>query len=720
MKKFDNRNTQLLNQFENIEWIENSGLNLEDLLSKYNQLMEQDGTLSKAVIKAKTFELLANHARIAIDKDDIFQDKLYAAEKLIEKQRNTWYRYVGETYLKEKRQIKIDATYAGAFTANCDFGHTSPNTRLLLEVGFPGLVANVEKAASRENLTDAQKDFYNACIITLNAAITFIKRLSDAIKPYNKENADALLNLTLGAPSNTYEAMQLLIVYFFFHEYVGGTRVRTLGRLDVLLYPYYKQDIETGVYTKEDVYEMLKFFLNKLWSAKVPYDLPFCLGGVDIDGTEATNEMSYMIVKAYDSLNIYSPKIHIRVSDKTPVDFIKLVLDCIRNGNSSFVFINDDVAMKSLKLVGIEDKDLPDYVPIGCYEPAVWGMEIGCTGNGWINLAKAVEFIFTNGVDDRTGLKIGLDVGKIESFEAFIDAIKAQLRYMTDLALDYVILNEIHYDKVNPDPLLSAMYTASVENGVDVYSGGAKYNNSSYYFMCIGSLIDSVLAVKKLVFEDKIVTLEAFGEILKNNWEGHEDLRQKALHECLKYGNDNKVADDLTVEFTDFVAQLANNRPNGRGGVFKSSIFTIDRFIELGERTMATPDGRKKGEVLSKNLSATIGMDKNGITALINSVTKIDFSKFPNGSVLDVLLHPTLIRGDKGLDAFYGILSTYFNQGGFAMHGNVFNVETLKDAQENPEKYKTLQVRLCGWNAYFVNLSKAEQDSFIRQAEKLV
>ena len=519
------------------------------------------------------------------------------------------------------------------------------------------------------------------------------------------------------APQNSYEAMQLLIVYFFIHEYVCGTRVRTLGRLDVLLQPFYARDLKNGTFTKEEIVEMLKFFLYKFWLAKVPYDLPFAIGGMGVDGEDVTNEMSWMIVEAYDSLNIYSPKIHVKVCKKTPSDFVKRVLRCIRGGNSSFVFINDEVGIKALMDVGITEKEARNFVPIGCYEPAVWGVEMGCTGNGGVSLPKMVELVMTGGVDLRSGDQLGVPVGPVNSFRDFVAEIKKQLTYFTEYALEHITEIEKRYDQMHADPLLSVQYDHSVETGVDVHTGGAKYNNSSLYFYSIGSLIDSMEAVRELVFEKKRVSYEQLCEIVKNNWEGYENLRTYALMKCPKYGNHIAETDALTKEMTDFAAGLVNNKPNGRGGVFKAALFTIDFCFQIGKRTMATPDGRLAGEPLSKNLCATVGMDKKGITSLIHSVTQIDHSKFPNGSVLDILLHPTAVAGEEGLEAFYGILMTYFAKGGFGIHGNVFDVNTLLDAQKNPDKYRNLQVRLCGWNVYFVNLSKEEQDSFIAQAK---
>ncbi|MBO5670855.1 MAG: hypothetical protein J6S41_04835, partial [Clostridia bacterium] len=526
--------------------------------------------------------------------------------------------------------------------------------------------------------------------------------------------------LTVGAPRNTYEAIQLLVIYFFLHEYVAGARMRTFGRLDVLLSPFYIVDVKAGTYTRDEIKEMLKFFFNKLWAAKVPYDIPFALGGIDKDGEEVTNEFSYMVVEAYNELNIHSPKIHIRVSNKTPVSFLKLVLRCIRGGNSSFVFVNDTVATQALIKAGISPKDAYNYVPIGCYEPAVWGVEIGCTGNGGVNLAKAVELAFTDGVDFRSGSQVSVKTGRIDSYEDFYAAVKRHIAYMCDRCTDYITKIEGYYSEIYPDPILSAQYDHSVETGVDVYEGGAKYNNSSLSAYSIATLVDSIAAVKRLVFDEGRVSFDELSEILKNDWQGQEKLRLYARSIPEKYGNNEPITDAIMVDMSRYIASCINEKANARGGVFKASLFSIDHGFALGKKTMATPDGRHFGDSNSKNLCASAAMDKKGITALIHSVSKIDQTDFPNGVVLDVVLHPSAVSGEDGLEAFCGILRTYFSMGGMALHGNVFDVNTLRAAQNEPEKYQTLQVRVCGWNAYFVNLSKEEQDAFILQAQNAV
>lgn len=336
MTKFENVREKLANQYTDIQWIQESGLDETSLKEGYHKLMASMKGAPKPIMKARTFEYLLQNGRIAIDEEDIFQDKLQHFG-IMEQQRNNWCKEViAECFAKEAANMRKASVYdCGAYSGDVDFGHTSPNTRFLMKEGFVGVLRRVEEAAKREDLTEKQRIFYEACIITWKAVLAFCRRLGDGVKPYNKENADALYAISEHAPQNIYEAMQLIMVHFYLHEYVSFTRVRTLGRLDVMLYPFYQNDIESGKYTKEEITEMLKHFLYKFWCAKVPFDLPFAIGGLDRDGNEATNEFSYLIVRTYDSLNIYSPKIHVRVSEKTPADFVKLVLDCIRRGNDS-------------------------------------------------------------------------------------------------------------------------------------------------------------------------------------------------------------------------------------------------------------------------------------------------------------------------------------------------------------------------------------------------
>lgn len=712
---FDSVRPLLEDQFENIRWLPGSGLDKDALMGELDKM--ETRYVSAAIIRAEAFRFIAENARIAIDKADIFQDKV-DGNGLIKKLRIRWEKSLKAARLPElTRETSLAWTVYGTYHAVSDYSHTSPNSRLLLTLGFTGLRQRIDEAATRDGLTEKQKEFYRSCQIMLDAMCTAALRLSQAVAPYNEENSIALRHIAEGAPQNTYEALQLLVLYFFMHDYIFGTRIRTLGRLDVLLTPFYRRDIENGTYTEAQMGEMLKFFLHKFWVAKVPYDLPFCLCGMDEEGQEVTNEVTTQILSCYNALNIYSPKIHIRVSDKTPQRVIKQVLSYIRGGNSSFVFVSDNTAIRGLTGVGIEEKDARSYVPIGCYEPAVWGMELGCTGCGGINLAKAVELALLRGRDHASGDLCSIDTGEIDSYETLLAAVKAQISHLVDRATAYITAIEPYYGTVNPDPLLSCQYDACVEKGVDIYDGGAKYNNSSMSFYSLASLVDILLAVKALVYEEKKVTLPQLIEILQKDWKGAEQLQHYALQLPEKFGVNDPAADSLAAELAVFCAGLVTGRPNGRGGVFKSGLYTIDHCLITGAHTMATPDGRHAGAPLSKNLCSVTGMDRKGVTGLIHSAGKLDHSLFPNGTVLDVVLHPSAVAGEEGLQVFYSLIMTYLKMGGLAIHGNVFSAEDLKKAQADPVRYKNLQVRVCGWNAYFFNLTKEEQDSFIRQAE---
>lgn len=657
-------------------------------------------------IKAQTFASLLQSAPIEIKPNRIFQQGL-TIRSVLEKQRHTWWTQQIASFHELQEEINL-ARECGAFSAIPDFSHTTSNTKTLLTLGFRGVAQQVKPGTELRESAD----------ICFHAMADYCLRLSKQ-KGVSKENVEALKQLAVGAPRNLYEALVLLSLYFFLHEFIGGTRVRTLGRLDEILLPFYAIDRAQGK-SKDQIRDLLRLFLLNLWEMKVRYDVPFCIGGTAQDGTETTNELSYLIVEAYQQCRIYSPKIHVRVSDQTPEDFIKLVLSCIRDGNSSFVFINDGVGIPMMQRCGATLEEARSYVLIGCYEPAIFDKELPCTGNSYVNLPKAVELVFTNGRDHATGKQIGVATGEIHTYDEFYAALKMQIAHFIERSMVYVREVEKHYYTVNPDPILSALLSPCAQSGVDAYAYGAKYNNSSIQLCSIGSLADAVYAVKWLVEEQKRLTFDQLRNILLADWCGFEDLRLEMRHLPQKYGNNVDEVDNIAADICAYCAGLINGKPNARGGIFKAANFSIDRCFSFGNQTLATPDGRRSGEPLSKNLGAVPGMDRKGLTAMIQSAVKTNPSLFPDGSVLDFVLHPSAVAGENGLNAFLTLLKVYFAKGGFAMHGNVFCAEDLKAAQADPEKYANLQVRVCGWNAFFVNLTKEEQDAFITQAERAV
>jgi formate C-acetyltransferase len=268
--------------------------------------------------------------------------------------------------------------------------------------------------------------------------------------------------------------------------------------------------------------------------------------------------------------------------------------------------------------------------------------------------------------------------------------------------------------------MLSATYPSCLEKAKDALQGGSARNGSGIAIGFLATIADSLAMIQKYVYEEKRLTLAELRDILDVNFEGHEELRRMLWSDREKYGNNLDRPDRIAKDVYDYCVASVCGRPNARGGKWECGFHIARMCYTQGESTAATPDGRRRGEELSKNLSASMGMNREGATAAILSITKIDATKFSSDACLDLGLLPSATQGPEGLEAMYGLLMTFCNRGGHALHMNVFDAETLRAAQKEPEKYQDLQIRVCGWNVLFNNICKEEQDGFIRQAESLV
>ena len=436
---------------------------------------------------------------------------------------------------------------------------------------------------------------------------------------------------------------------------------------------------------------------------KVTANLPFYICGLDANGRDATNEFTYFLLERYRELDIYDPKIHVMYHDHIDKSVLRLILEMIREGKNSFVFINTRLASKALENIGVSTADAKKVIVYGCYETAAEGTEIPCTCGGMINLAKAIEMAINCGKSFKT-------------FDDFYKEVLLQLEGYTIACMDAISKYEPHYYEVCPSLIMSPTYQCSREFGTDVYCGGAKYNNTSIVGAGLATLVDSLVAVKKVVFEEKLKNFDELRSILRSNWQQDEKLRLLIKKKYSKFGNNADEADALANDIYHRFTTLINGRKNGRGGVFRCGIFSVDWRFGMGKKTGATPDGRYEGEPLSKNLAASIGQDKSGVTAYLQSVLKFDAAICPDGYVADVVLHCSAVEGEDGMIAFESLLTTFMEKGGFSVHFNILSPETLVNAQKEPEKYQNLQIRLCGWNVRFVDLDKMQQDEFIKQS----
>ena len=692
-----------------------SGIPYEELKSevfeKEHELLAAGMTYDE--VRARLLDLILTKAQVGVNPAQRFADA-FNAEDILARLRD---RRIEETQTDElaRLQEKLEPLQGRLIACSSDWYHNSPYWDVIFERGLPGIIEHVQEAEEacrkRNELTAEKEGFYKACVISYEAVIKGFLRLAEEADRAGAVSGPFLRALTERAPETLDECLQLSLGLFRVLEHVDAIRTRSLGPVDRLWIRGWRHDIEAGV-PEEACMDKLRCFLYQCWAMHIPFDLPLLIGG------PSENELSLAFVKAYTSIDIYSPKVHVRYCDKTSEALLSAVLDSIRNGNSSFVLLNDKVVIDALVSCGEDPLDAADYLPIGCYEPYAYGKECGCSGGGGIRIAKAVELALFNGVDQMLKKPRGPATGNAEEFadfETFYQAFRAQLQSAVERMAELVRCHEPLYGTRFPMSLLSATYESALENGRDAFAGGAAYNNTAMNFMYIGSAVDSLMVIKAC-FEGRVpYTVAALKQMLLADWNGYEKER-KLFDSLPRYGNGDAEADALAERVAKDCYEFSLGLPNGRGGVFKPALYSIDFGFREGAGYIASPDGRHQGDPLSRNLSATAGKDRNGVTAAIRSAAKLHLNRFPSGSVLDVMLHPTSVQGEEGLSIMLGLYRTFFNAGGFAMHGNVISADTLIAAQKDPESYATLQVRLCGWNVYFNLLTKTEQDELIRAA----
>ena len=660
---------------------------------------------SRMVIKAQMIAWILENAAIAVEDEAVFADRIRHSSAM----RRVRQRWIEKECAWGSLEAALSRTQAGvsakAWNGVLDCSHTCPDWERVLRLGIPGIIN--ELARCREK--GADPDFYRAGTIAWEGIRVFALRL--ARRAAGAPCAEGLTALASRAPDSFPEAIQLMLLVYAVQNDLDATDVRSFGRLDRVLLPFYRQDLARGKYTREELKEFLRFFFARISAINHKNNIPICLGGGG-----GINELTLLIREVYDEMGVYSPKIQVRVTPEVPESFLRDVLFSIRAGRSSDVFVNDASVIPALEKLGIAREDAENYVPVGCYEPDAAG-EVPCTCAGTVNLLKCVETALHNGEDPQSKAVIGPRTGDaFPSYEAFEKAVFEQLRAFISSVMDRVNALEDRFARLNPAPVFSSTLADCVRQGKDAYQGGAKYSNTSINLIGMADATDALCAIRWAVFEKQWVSMGELCEILADNWRGQESLRRKIRFQAPRYGNGDQAADRCAERLCRFAVQWINGVPNHRGGVYRAGLFSIDWVFAYGKGVGATPEGRYAGEPLSKNLNATMGSDRKGPTFLMNTAARLARCGIPNGAVLDLMLHPTAVEGDKGIQALAALVRAFEKIGGQCLQMNVFDEKTLRDAQAHPERYDSLQVRVCGWNALFTRLSREEQDVFIGQA----
>ncbi|MBR6793422.1 MAG: hypothetical protein IKM48_03570 [Clostridia bacterium] len=462
--------------------------------------------------------------------------------------------------------------------------------------------------------------------------------------------------------------------------------------------------------------ELFRYFFNRYSAIDRWAGHAFGLGGADKDGNYVSTVLTKLILEVYAELKITNPKIHVRYHENMPEELLRQILEMIRNGTSSLTMLSDEAVWAAYGKIGIDREIAQHYVPQGCYEPTLMGLEEPLICCSWISIPKAVEFAVNNGVDMLNGKESGtLYANDPSSYEEFYGRFLVQLDTVVNNVIRAIDLESDFMHLINPSPLYSGTFASCVGKCRDIYNQGAVYSNTSLKLCGIGTTVDSLLIIKKYVYDEKRLTLQEFRNVLKNNWEGHEDLRIEVLNEKERYGNGLTEPDGLARDIYAHLAALIVGRKNKIGGVYRLGADSVMHCVDHAAYVAATPDGRLARAMFSKNMCGVAGMERQGITAAMHSVLSIDTANLVNSAVCDFIIHPSAVEGERGMAAFSALARTYFSCGGMTLQGNIFGLDDLYAAQKDPEKYANLQVRVCGWNEYFVKMTKEKQDDFIRR-----
>ena len=594
----------------------------------------------------------------------------------------------------------------GRATIGKDFDHSAPDWIDILKLGFPGMKARADSYTKDTPFYRAEKKAAAAMMRFLDRLIATAKAHPDADSPWMRKEIASLERLRVGPPQTVFDIMEFTMVYFILSEPLNYFQVRTFDNIDVRWWPYYQADLAAGRTTEAEFREEFRHFIWQFGSIDNYWGHPLYLGGTNKDGTSAYNPLSLIILDVVEKTALPTPKFQLKMARNTPDEIWWKSLDMLRK-HAPICLMSEENMARSMKPVGLTDEECRDLLIWGCFEylPRAKG---NCTSAMRVNLPQPV-------------IEIMSKAAKGEFAAATFDEFKREyfriLHDNTDRAVALQRENERHLAEVNPALMLSLALGDALEKGVDAFSLGYKYNFTAIAECGFATAVDSLLAVKEFVYDRKAVALDELGRILAADWKGHEDLRLRMKNSKFKWGCGNPEADALAKEVIEGFTSRFVGKPNSRGGKFVCYGLQSRSFIHQGLSSGATPDGRRKGEFFSKNMAPNVGAETEGITGSIKSYGAIAPENFPCGSIYDVMIHPSTVSGEKGLQVFRALVEQFFAGGGVAMNINVVSPETLRDAQKHPERYENLQVRVAGWNIRWNDIPRKEQDEFIARIE---
>jgi formate C-acetyltransferase len=661
-------------------------------------------------------------------------------------------RSMRDVMFKELPREWIDCYEAGCYTEFMEQrspGHTVADGKIYRK-GLLDFKADIDAAIAALDFHDDpealdKREELRGMALSCDAVILWAKRYSDqaaakarvcqdpARRVELEKIADVCAHVPAHAPRDFQEALQY---YWFCHLAVitelNGWDAFSPGHLDQHLWPFYEKGLADGTLTRESAKELVECFFIKFNNHTAPAKQGVTaaesgtytdfaninLAGLLKDGSDGSNEVTHLLLDVIDEFHLLQPSSNMQVSRKTPDAVLKHCLRVNRNGYGFPSIFNADAVVEEQLRQGKTFEDAREGGTSGCVEVGAFGKEAYIL-TGYFNLMKILELTLHGGFDARTGKQVGARTGDPATFKTFDDlfaAFQAQFLHVLDIKVRGNLLIERLYATRMPHTFLSVLTDDCIKKGKDYNAGGARYNNTFIQAVGIGSISDSLSALKEVVFEKQEISLQRFIQVLDSDFEGMEPLRQRLVNKTHKYGNDDDYVDGLMLRTFNMLFEAIDGIPNGKGGVHRVEMLPTTCHVYFGEVCGASPDGRRKGVPLSEGISPVQGADREGPTAVIKSAAKMDHVK-TGGTLLNMKFSPSLLEGEKGIDNLHSLVRSYFKMDGHHMQFNVVGAGKLREAQEKPEQFRDLIVRVAGYSDYFCDLSRALQDEIIQRTE---
>lgn len=616
----------------------------------------------------------------------------------------------------------IPATFGGKSICG-SISHLTVDFETVLKYGVNSIKKNAEVSYEKYRGTE-KEDFAKSCLNCLEAFETWHARYIKALEelPEYKANCENLKRVPFVPATNFYEAVQSLWFTFAFIRLCGNWP--GIGRIDYLLGDYLKKDLACGTLSLDEAREILAHFFIKgcewingqyIGSGDAQHYQNILLAGIDENGNEVTNEVTYLVLDILEELGISDFPTTVRISRNTDEKLLRRVGEVMRYGGGILAIYNEDLIIEALMKDGYEEREARKFANDGCWEVQIPGKTFFI-----YSPFDSLQILQRNTLKEYNG---EVDFSDFEAlYTQYREDLQLNVSEICKSRRGQFVGFDAHtkdwkWTEQPPCTVVSLFEEGCIEKGQSYLEGGPIYNITSPHIGGLADTVNSLYAIKKLVFDEKKLTLAELLKILRNNWEGEETLRQYVLNRYVYYGNDNDEVDEIAARLLSDFADICVSFNGKCGYDFPAGVSTFGRQLEWSINRLASPHGRKQGEVLAANASPTPNTDKDGATAIIRSYCKADLSKLATGAALDIKLLPSSVEGEDGLQALIALMRGFVFLGGFFMQPDVVDASLLRMAQEHPEDYQTLSVRVSGWNARFVTLNKEWQDMVIEQNE---